>query len=452
MNAKAYRAAFFHMLDDPAAAGSAESHQYLEDGVILVRDGIIEEAGAWAEWQDRLPRDIEVISFPGGLIVPGFVDTHIHYPQTDIIAAHGKGLLDWLDTYAYPAELQFDDRPTAEETARFFMDELLRNGTTSALVFCTVHKLSAEALFKEAATRNMRVIAGKVLMDRNGPEALRQPPEAGCEESAGLIRAWHGRGRLGYALTPRFAPACTSRLLDLAGRLLKEHPGVYLHTHLSEDRHEANVVKELFPEAGGYLDVYARHGLLTNRSVFAHCIHLNDSEFAALGRAGASIAFCPTSNLFLGSGLFDLHSAQQHGVATGLGTDVGAGTSFSLFDTMNEAYKVCRLRGHAPDAMGLFYLATLGGARALKLEDRIGNLQPGKEADFLVLDPAATPLVKRRLAACRTFAEKLFILSMLGDDRLIRRTYVAGALAHERDSTGTKPTPRRPRPPSKSTY
>lgn len=432
MTLQAYRAALFHMLADPA--GDAEkTYEYFEDGILLVRDGHIEAAGAWSALGDSLPSGISVTEFPGHLIMPGFVDTHIHYPQTDIIASDGKGLLDWLEAHAFPAEAAFADRAHAAETANFFIGELLRNGTTCALVFCTVHKGSVDALFEAAAARNMRLIAGKVLMDRNVPPALRRPPEQGCEESAGLIRAWHGAKRLSYAVTPRFAPACTERQLELAGRLLRQHEGVYLHTHLSEDEKEAELVRRLFPAARNYLDVYGRHGLLTGRSVFAHCIHLGEEEFSGLARAGAAIAFCPTSNLFLGSGLFDLATAQRHGVAVGLGTDIGAGTSFSLPATMNEAYKVARLRGAVADAFGLFFLATLGGARALRLDDRIGNLLPGKEADFLVLDLAATPLLERRLAACRSLAEKLFVLSILGDDRLVRRTYVAGALTHDRD-------------------
>ncbi|MFP4002355.1 MAG: guanine deaminase [Alphaproteobacteria bacterium] len=433
MSLHAYRAALFHLLDDPAAAQGESAHEHFGDGAILVRDGLIEACAPWSDLRQRLPAGVPVSEFPGGLIVPGFVDSHIHYPQTDIIAAPANGLLDWLQRHAFPAEADFADPARARDGARFFLDEMLRNGTTSALVFCTGHNVSVEALFEAAAARNMRLIAGKVLMDRHVPEALRQPPETACEDSARLIRAWHGRKRLGYAITPRFAPACSARQLDLAGRLLKHHDTVHLHTHLSEDESETALVRELFPEADNYLDVYARHGLLTARSVFAHCLHLDESEFAALGKAGASIAFCATSNLFLGSGLFDLDAARRHDVTAGLGTDIGAGTSFSLFRTMNEAYKVCRLRDLAPTGFDLFYLATLGGARALKLADRIGNLQPGKEADFLVLDPVATPLLQRRLAACRTFAEKLFILSMLGDDRLVRRTYVAGRLAHDRD-------------------
>lgn len=428
------------MLADPSAAG-ADCHQYIEDGALLVRNGVIEDMGPWSALEDRLPPNLPVTTFREALIVPGFVDTHIHFPQTDIIAAPGRGLLDWLRTYAYPAEARFADKAHAAQSAGFFLDECLRNGTTCALVFCTVHKTSAEALFEAAAVRNMRLIAGKVLMDRNVPDALRDTPERGCEESAELIRAWHGKGRLGYAITPRFAPACSARQLELAGRLLAEYKAVHLHTHLSEDVSEKEAVAELFPGADGYLDVYARHGLVTDRSVFAHCIHLSEGEFAGLARAGAAIAFCPTSNLFLGSGLFDLEAARRHAIAAGLGTDVGAGTGFSLFQTMNEAYKVCRLRGIAPDAFDLFYLATLGGAKALRLDGRIGNLEPGKEADFLVLDPRATPLLRRRLAACRSFAEKLFVLSLLGDDRVIRHTYVAGAPAHSRDAP-TRPGPK----------
>jgi guanine deaminase len=373
-----------------------------------------------------------VTRFDDALIVPGFVDTHIHFPQIGIMAAHGANLMDWLDTYVFPAEARFGEPGHAVAEARFFLDELLRNGTTTAMVFGSVHRHSVDALFAEALNRNMRLIAGKVLMDRNVPDALRDTPRSGHEDSARLIEDWHGKGRLAYAITPRFAPACSEQQLELAGRLLAENHTVYLQTHLSEDRREIGIVHDLFPNMRDYLAVYERFGLATGRSVFAHGIHLCDDEFARLGAAGSALAFCPTSNLFLGSGLFNHNAAQRHGIRVGLGTDVGAGTSCSLLRTMDEAYKVVRLCGDDLDPFHLFYLATLGGAKALNLDGYIGNFTPGKEADFLILDLAATPLLAHRLAQCRTLAEKIFILSILGDDRLVARTFLAGTQAHAR--------------------
>lgn len=431
MTVSAYRGEIFHLLGDPTADAEAIGHH--ADGLIVVEDGEITACGDFVTESQRLASDTPVTHYESEMIVPGFVDAHIHFPQVDIIGAYGAQLMDWLERYTFPSEIAFADAAHAAEIAAIFLDELLRNGTTAALVFATVHKASVDALFTAASARNMRLVAGKVLMDRNAPDALLQSPEQGDRESRELIRDWHGRGRLGYAVTPRFAPTSTAEQLALAGELLSDHDGVLLQTHLSENPDEIRTVGELFPEARDYLDVYDRAGLVTDRSVFAHGIHLSDREFGRLGQAGAAIAFCPTSNLFLGSGLFKLAKAEAHGVTTGLGTDVGAGTSFSAFQTMNEAYKVAQLSGAGPDAFKLFYLATLAGARALKAERKIGNLVPGKEADFLVLDPAATPLLKRRMAACTSLEERLFVLATLGDDRAVKHTYVAGKLAHSRE-------------------
>jgi len=370
--------------------------------------------------------------FADALIVPGFVDSHVHYPQLDMIASPGVQLMDWLTNYTFPAEARFAHKEVAAEAARLFLDELLRNGTTSALVFATVHKGSVEALFEDALARNMRIITGKVLMDRNAPPGICDTAETGYQDSRALIRQWHGKGRLSYAVTPRFAPTSTERQLELAGQLLSEHPGVCLHTHLSENAEEIAIVKRLFPDCADYLGVYEKFGLVTSRSVFAHAIELSEGEWGRLAGAGSAVAFCPTSNLFLGNGAFDMAAAKAHGVCVGLGTDVGAGTSLSLLQTMNEAYKVGQMRKHVMDAFTLFYLATLGGAKALKLDGRIGNFARGKEADFLVLDMAATPFLKRRLGLARSFAERLFVLATLGDDRVVARTYLAGNLAWQR--------------------
>jgi guanine deaminase len=431
---QAYRASLLHALADPCRAPAAEAWAFHEDGLLVVEGGHIAAFGAYADLAPTLG-DAVVEDLSGKLITPGFVDAHIHYPQTDVIAAWGSQLLDWLTHHTFPAELAFADRAHADEAAAFFCDELLRNGTTSALVFGTVHKTSVEALFEAALARNMRLIAGKVLMDRHAPAGLTDTVASGRADTEGLIRAWRGRGRLGYAITPRFAVTSTDAQLTMAGEVAAAHPDVLIHTHMSENLDEIARVAELFPDCRDYLDVYARHGLVTPRSVFAHCVHAEPDALHRMSAAGASAAFCPSSNLLLGSGLFSLKQACDCGVTVGLGTDVGAGASFSLLHMMGEAYKVGQMGGEALDPMHAFYLATLAGARALKIDDKIGNLAPGKDADFLVLDLAATPLLGRRTAAARTISEKLFVLSLVGDDRAIERTYLAGRLAHRRGAT-----------------
>jgi guanine deaminase len=431
---QAYRASLLHALADPCRAPAAEAWAFHEDGLLVVEGGHIAAFGAYAALAPTLG-DAVVEDLSGKLITPGFVDAHIHYPQTDVIAAWGSQLLDWLTHHTFPAELAFADRAHADEAAAFFCDELLRNGTTSALVFGTVHKTSVEALFEAALARNMRLIAGKVLMDRHAPAGLTDTVASGRADTEGLIRAWRGRGRLGYAITPRFAVTSTDAQLTMAGEVAAAHPDVLIHTHMSENLDEIARVAELFPDCRDYLDVYARHGLVTPRSVFAHCVHAEPDALHRMSAAGASAAFCPSSNLLLGSGLFSLKQACDCGVTVGLGTDVGAGASFSLLHMMGEAYKVGQMGGEALDPMHAFYLATLAGARALKIDDKIGNLAPGKDADFLVLDLAATPLLGRRTAAARTISEKLFVLSLVGDDRAIERTYLAGRLAHRRGAT-----------------
>lgn len=430
---RAYRAGLLHTLDDPCQAPAEVAWAHHEDGLLVVEDGHVSAFGAFQDIAPTLTPDTPVTDFSGKLITPGFVDAHIHYPQTDVVAAWGGQLLDWLNTHTFPAEQAFADRAHADEAAAFFCEELLRNGTTSALVFGTVHKTSVDALFEAALSRNMRLIGGKVLMDRNAPAALTDTVETGRADTEALIRAWRGRGRLGYAVTPRFAVTSTDAQLAMAGELAAAHPDVLIHTHMSENLEEIARVGELFPHRRDYLDVYQHYGLVTPRSVFAHCVHSTDDAMIRLRNAGASAAFCPSSNLLLGSGLFSLKQACRCGVTVGLGTDVGGGASFSLLHMMGEAYKVGQLGGEVLDPLHAFYLATLAGARALKLDDRIGNLAPGKEADFLVIDLAATPLLARRTAGAKTIAEKLFVLSILGDDRCIERTYLAGEPAHARD-------------------
>lgn len=422
---KAFRGEILAVPDDPATTGP-EAVRHFPDGLLVVEDGLVVACGAY----DDL-RFADVTAEPvTGLIVPGFVDAHVHYPQTERIASHGEQLLQWLDRHIFPAEQAFADPAHADTIAAFFLDELLKNGTTSALVYATVHSASVDALFAAALERNMRVVSGKVLMDM-GPEGLRDTLADGRSETEALIAKWHGRGRLGYAITPRFALTSTDEQLADAGKLLAEYPEVLLHTHLAENEGECAAIAARFADARDYLDVYDRFGLVGPRSVFAHCIHMDDAALNRMTEAGAGIAFCPTSNLFLGSGLFDLARADAHGVKTGIGTDIGAGTSFSLLQTLGEAYKVCQLKGHALDPFRALYLATAGGARVMGIGDKIGGLQPGQEADFVVLDSAATPLLARRTAGASLF-DRLFALQILGDDRAVAATYVAGERAYVR--------------------
>ncbi|OCR21844.1 guanine deaminase [Pseudomonas syringae] len=429
---KAYRAAILHSLGDPAEVGMDASYEYFADGLLLVDNGKISAIGDAVDLLGTLDAAVDVIEYKDALITPGFIDTHIHLPQTGMVGSYGEQLLDWLNTYTFPCEKQFADPAHAAEVADIFLKELLRNGTTTALVFGSVHKESVEAFFQAAEKLDLRMIAGKVMMDRNAPDYLTDTPESGYADSKALIERWHGKGRLHYAVTPRFAPTSTPEQLTLAGQLLTEYPDLYMQTHISENLQEVEWVKALFPERSGYLDVYDHFKLLGQRSVFAHGVHLCDAECARLAETGSAISFCPTSNFFLGSGLFNLPMAEKHKVNVGMGTDVGGGTSFSILQTLNEAYKVMQLQGAKLSPFKSLYLATLGGARALRLEDKIGSLQPGNEADFLVLDYHATPLLSYRLKQAKNIEETLFVLMTLGDDRTVQETYSAGQLVHSR--------------------
>lgn len=429
---KAYRAAILHSIADPAVVGVEQSYEYFEDGVLVIENGQVARVGHAADLLPTL-KGVEIAEYRDALITPGFIDTHIHYPQTGMIASYGEQLLDWLNTYTFPTEQQFADKAHAADVAGIFLKELLRNGTTTALVFGSVHKQSVDAFFEAAQALNLRMIAGKVLMDRNAPDYLTDTAQSGYADSKELIERWHGKGRLHYAVTPRFAPTSTPEQLSLAGQLFQEYPDLYMHTHLSENRKEIEWVKALFPERKGYLDVYDHYQLIGARSVFAHGVHLCDDECKRLAETGSAVAFCPTSNLFLGSGLFDLNKLEAHGVRVGLGTDVGAGTSFSQLQSLNEAYKIMQLQGKKLDPFKSLYLATLGGANALYLDDKLGNFESGKDADFVVLDYNATPLISYRMQQAKTLDEKLFALTMLGDDRAVKETFAAGVSVHTRD-------------------
>jgi guanine deaminase len=427
-----FRGEILDFVGDPATIGDA-AHRHFPDGVLVVRGGRVEALGAVDTMLGSLPAGAAVTDYRGKLILPGFVDTHVHFAQTDIIASYGAQLLEWLEQYTFPAEARFADPVHAREVAEFFVAEMLRNGTTTAMVFATTHKGSVDAMFEAAHARAMRVIAGKVLMDRNVPESVRDTADSGYEDSKTLIEQWHDRDRLGYAVTPRFAPTSTERQLELCGRLLDEHPGVFLQSHVAENRGEVAWVAELFPSSRSYLDVYDHSGLLRQRAVFAHCIHLDATDRQRMAATGAAMSFCATSNLFLGSGLFDMRAAHDAGVRVGLGTDVGGGTSLSMLRTLDESYKVCQLAGQSLSPLRAFHLATLGGAASLYLDDRIGNFDVGKEADFVVLDPTATPLLARRMARTTTLEERLFAFMILGDDRAVYATHILGGRAHARD-------------------
>jgi guanine deaminase len=421
---KAIRASFLHFIDDPDE--SSDSWEYIEDGLLILKLGLVTALGKADDWFDFLPDGVEFHDFTGKLIMPGFIDTHAHYPQTDIIASYGTQLLEWLEKYTFPTEAKFCDINVANAAAEFFCDELLRNGTTTSAVFATIHPESVDAIFGAAQKRDMRLISGKVMMDRNAPDFLCDTAKSSYEDSAKLIEKWHGKGRALYAVTPRFAPTSTEAQLRVAGRLLQQYDGLYLQSHVAENADEVAWVAELFPDRRSYLDVYDHYGLVGERSIYGHCIHLDQTDRERMANSGAAMAFCPTSNLFLGSGLFDLDSARQNNIRVGIATDVGGGTSFSILQTLNEAYKVSQMAGQTLTSMKAFYLATLGGAKALHLEHTLGNFEVGKEADFVVLDLHSTPLMKRRMAVSDSIQDALFALMMLGDDRAVHATFVMG--------------------------
>ncbi|MGB8703255.1 MAG: guanine deaminase [Thermosynechococcaceae cyanobacterium] len=435
-SSKAIRGTFLDFVNDPFFVAESDSVRYVPDGLLVLQQGQVLAFGAYDDLKADYA-DLEVTAYPGKLIVPGFIDLHVHYPQTEMIAAYGAQLMEWLDKYTFPTEAKFKDADYARKIAAFFLDELLRNGTTTALVLATIFPQSVEVLFEEAQQRNMRIIAGQVLMSRNAPDFLLNDAETAYWQTKEQIQTWHGKGRSLYAITPRFAITSTPEELAFAGLLKQTFPDVYVHTHLSENPKEIQLTAELFPNSRDYLNVYEQFGLVSDRSIFAHGIHLDDSAFQRLSQAGAAIAFCPTSNLFLGSGLFKLGQAKssEYPVKVGLATDVGAGTSFSQLQTMSDAYKVVQLQGESLSVFKAFYLATLGAAKALSLEDKIGSFDVGKEADFIVLDLQATPLMALRnpvppAESLDELAEQAFAMMMLGDDRAISATYVAGCLAY----------------------
>ena len=429
----AFRASILDFIANPYETGE-KSFRYFKDGLLIVEEGLVTACGDFASLNKTLLAEIELIDYSGHLIMPGFIDTHVHYPQTDIIASHGSQLLDWLERYTFPAEKKFSDPVVAQETADFFIRQLLCNGTTSAMVFATIHPQSVDAIFAAALQQNMRLISGKVMMDRHAPDYLCDTAQSSYDDSLALINKWHKRERLLYAVTPRFAPTSTEQQLKVAQQLVNEFTDIYLQSHVAESPGEVEWVKELFPWSRSYLDVYDHFGLLGDRSVYAHCIYLDESDRDCLAKSGTAVSFCPTSNLFLGSGLFDMQSALEHGLRLGLGTDVGGGTSFSMLKTLHEAYKVSQMKGYNMSPLQGFYMATLGAARSLYLDHKTGNFETGKEADFIVIDLNATALMKRRMSHCESLEDELFVLMILGDDRNIKATHIMGECRYQRDN------------------
>lgn len=429
MSATLLRGRTLSFRDMPGSHDDHASYLYEEDGAVAIKDGIIAASGSYDEVGAQFA-DAEVVDHRPHLVLPGFIDTHLHFPQAQVIGSFGTKLLDWLNTYTFVEEQKFADPEHCERMATHFFDNLLRNGTTTAVAYCSVHKASAEAFFSEAERRKLRMIGGKVMMDRNAPDALCDTPQSAYDDSKDLIERWHGKGRALYAISPRFAITSTPTQLEMAQALTEEHPECYMQTHLSENQAEIDLTLDLYQSARDYLDVYEMYGLLGDKSLFGHCLHLGGRERAAMAETGSVAVFCPTSNLFLGSGLFDEDGLRGHGVRTAIATDIGGGTSYSMLKTLDEAYKVLQLKNQVLNPLKSFCMMTLGNARALQLEDKIGTLEAGSEADLVVLDSHATPAMALRMETVRSLAEELFVLQTMADDRAIAGVYAAGRACH----------------------
>ncbi|MGO4674793.1 guanine deaminase [Bosea sp. 2YAB26] len=431
---RALRGRLLWFVGDPETSGDA-AHRFIGDGLVVIADGLIKAVGAASELLPTLPEEAEIVDHRPNLIMPGFIDAHLHMPQTQVIASYGAQLMEWLNKYTFVEEQKLAQQGHPEKLTRFLLDELLASGTTTAAVYCSVHRQSAEAFFAESERRNTRMIAGKVMMDRNAPAALTDTAESSYADSKALIERWHGRGRQLYAITPRFAVTSTPEQLAAAGRLASEHPDCFVQTHINENQAEISLACQLYPDADDYAGIYRDYGLLGRKSLLGHCIHMTKHEWRAFAEAGAVAVFCPTSNLFLGSGLFDWARAKREGVRVAVATDIGGGTSYSMLRTMAEAYKVLQLQGQSLSAFAALHAITRGNAVALGLDHLIGSLEPGREADVVVLDPAATRAMAHRLETARDLAEELFVLVTLGDERNVAATYVAGERVGDQPST-----------------
>jgi guanine deaminase len=412
----------------PEHAGDKESYLYEEDGALLVRDGKIATIGTYADVKPKAGAEATEIDHRPHLILPGLIDCHVHFPQMQVIASYAANLLEWLNTYTFPEECRFVESAHAERIATQFFDEFLRQGTTTAVAYCSVHKASADAFFAESLKRGTLMIGGKVMMDRNAPQGLLDTPQLGYDETRAVIEQWHGKGRNHVAITPRFAITSTPEQMAMTQKLAEEFPDLHIQTHLSENHDEIRYTCELYPDATDYTDIYARYGLLRKKALFGHAIHLSDREADAMAESGAVAVHCPTSNLFLGSGLFPLKAIKRREkpVTVAVATDIGGGSSYSMFKTMDEAYKIQQLLGERLNPLESFYHMTLGNAVALDLADRIGTLDEGTDADIVVLNAAATPAMRLRMETVTSLGEELFLLQTLGDDRSVVETYVAG--------------------------
>ena len=430
----AIRGATLTYKDDPFLNDLSDCMIYESDAIILMENGKISAFGPANEIKNQVPAGTEIKEYKDALITAGFIDCHVHYPQTEIIGAYGEQLIDWLNKYTFVAEQSFSDKDHAREVSQVFLNECLKNGTTTSTVYCTVYPQSVDAFFEESEKLNMRNIAGKIMMDRNAPEALTDTPQKGYDETKALAEKWHEKGRQLYCVTPRFAPTSSPEQMEMTGAVWKENPGTFLQSHVSENKGEVAWVNELYPDCKGYLDVYDHFGQLGQRAIYGHGIHLTEAELQRCHETGTAIAHCPTSNLFLGSGLFNIKNAKnpERPVRVGLATDLGAGTSFSMLQTLNEAYKVAQMNGYPLSSSHAFYLATRGTAHSLYLEDKIGSIAPGMEADLVVLDLNSTPIIKYRMSYCESIEEVLFVLMTMGDDRAVRSTYVNGSAVYER--------------------
>lgn len=409
--------------DDEPSGGDEGALTFFEDGALLIRNGKIERRGDHTDLKGLAER---VVDHRPHLLVPGFIDPHIHFPQVQVVASWGEQLLDWLENYTFPAEMLYAEPDHAARMAPAFFDRLTAHGTTTAATYCTVHPASVEAFFAEAERRDMCMIGGKVMMDRGAPEGLCDTPQKGYDESRALIETWHRRGRAHYAITPRFAITSTPEQLAATQALAEQFPDCYIQTHVDENLHEIELAARLFPGAPDYMGVYERYGLLGPKSLLGHCIHMTAREIGAVAESGAKPVFCPTSNLFLGSGLYDDAGLRSRGIRGAIATDIGGGTSYSMLQTVAEGYKVLQLQRQQKHPFEMFHWITRGNAVALGLEDRIGTLDEGTDADIVVLDARATPDMALRAETVTTLAEELFLLMMMGDDRAVVQTYVAG--------------------------
>ena len=431
-----FRGSIYHCIEENGSLKPI----YFDDGLMVVdnKSGKIIDVGNFSDLRSSWDISNNLIHFRDRLIMPGFVDTHVHYPQYKVIASYGTSLLEWLNKYTFVEEQRFSDVAYADQIANLFLDELIKNGTTSVMTFCTSFKQSAEAFFNAAENRNLRMVAGKVMMDRHAPDELCDNPDNSYSDSKELIEKWHNKGRLRYAVTPRFAPTSSSSQLKQAARLLNEYPsddqtkGVLLQTHLNENDEEIAWVNDLFPDSNSYFGVYEDHGITGNRSVFGHCIHNTEEEYQRMAKTGSKVSLCPTSNLFLGSGLFELEKLESYGIDVSLASDVGGGDSFSMFKVMNEAYKICRLNDFNLDPIKAFYLTTLGAAKVLDMNDSIGNFEVNKEADFIVIDLNATEIISQKNKIAMGVNDILFNLMTLGDDRLIDEVFILGQRAYKK--------------------